>query len=164
MGIPPFRESMIIHTLIGVGWVVFFAVRAMRRNNDPPRWIADFGTGALGQSVKWIQWYSWAMLFEFATALFYWGTGLFYYEIGMSFIEGAVLTIGAFVTDRVIDFALGITETVPYAGAASDAAEAMKAHATAFSSHLRQTMKPSTVSEDTLKQENQKFDDITRGH
>jgi hypothetical protein len=169
MGIPPFYDSMIIHALGGIGVVVFFAMRAMGRNNTPPRWVGDFGTGVWGQKIKWIQWYSWAMTWEFITSLFYIHTGLFYYEIGMSFIEGVAMTVGAWFADRVVDFFLGISDSVP----PSESAETIKAHVqaagehvSAFTSRVRQTMKPkpSTVDEDTLKKENQAFDDITRGH
>jgi hypothetical protein len=161
----PFRDMMMLHFFIGVGCIVFFAIRALRRDNKPPRWIGDFGSGFIGEEKKWLQWYSWAMLFEFITSIFYIHTGLFYYEIGMSVFEGLALTIGAWAADRLVDFFLGAADiSIP----GSDinfkkTQDAMSQKVADLNERIQKLKKNPQVDEEVLRKQNKDFDDLTKG-
>ena len=99
----PFRDMLMMHMLMGIGFTFFLALRAFQRHNNPHRrWFTFGGTPySLGNVHKWVQWYCWAFVFEILTSFLYAHTGLFYYELGMSIFEAFAVTVGAFIVDRL---------------------------------------------------------------
>ena len=181
----PFKDLMFLHFLVGISITLFFAVRAYLRDNKPPRWLADFGSGAFGEKRKWIQWYSWALGFEIITSFAYRHTGLFYYEVGCSFFEAIALVIGAFVVDRLFDMFAGASDIsleIPHIHVDSEkmkaTVEEVKRKADKFKADMaasvgdtiskatntvKTTTKAPEVDKDVLAKENKAFDDLIKG-
>jgi hypothetical protein len=173
----PFRDMLMLHMLMGVGFTFFLALRAFQRHNNPHRrWFTFGGTPySLGNIHKWVQWYCWAFVFEIVTSFLYAHTGLFYYELGMSIFEAFAVTVGAFLVDRLTgvlflveendsdgDIDLGVIPVITKAK--EKIAPVLNSYATNKPKSAEESISKSQTQEDIRAKETSQFESIIKGH
>ncbi len=106
------RQVLLIHLLMGIGFGVVGAAHATYKGR--PRRFLTFGGEVFswGSAHAWLRWYVLAFLFEFLTSFVPGQAAVMYLEVSLSFVEAAMVVLGAFVVDRACLLVEGDPTTV----------------------------------------------------
>jgi hypothetical protein len=98
-----FRDMLMLHLMIGIGFAFVGYIWAKRNRRERGIFVFGGDPFSFGDRNLWFKWFAFAWLFEFVTSFFYVHMGMFYWEVAMSPIEAGLMTLGGFITDRIIE-------------------------------------------------------------